>query len=406
VATFFSGGVDSTLLQSYLNRTTTALNLTVDTAESNAAKETEYARSAAKLLGVNLRQEAVPQENFLTDLEVATQHASTPIFMCMLAVFNRAFLLNDYKFFIGGWSADALFGCAAAYNRIASLFANPFLLGCLELAAPAIARKDKANRNVLRERLEKLLPIARRLSVEPDSLLGLGARSEAYTEFDVAERLFGQDAVSRRLEQRFGYLMDRVELKAPTGNRFFRHFEIYALMDAVCGCFGPQIRHLGMASGKQAVLPFISGDVVRSALSVPVPERYLRGLEGKYLLKRLLKRRLESYPTGQRKGTTALVNFPRYFNSGPLSSIWDHYEIPDFIGGSVKDQVASSPLYITFSAISYAIWKRWVLDNQDLERLETEHSYDWPTVQTKSFEDVLSARRSHKQFPGQTEKFV
>jgi len=299
-----------------------------------------------------------------------------PMHLGMLAVFARAFS-SDYDSYISGWSADALFGHSARFNRIASLLANPLLIWCLESTARAVARKDRSRRNIWRARMELLLPAARQLAEEPESLLGLGARAETYAEFDLAEKIFGAEAISRRLEARLDYVTERVALSAPSEDNFIRHLEIFAWIDLLCRDFTTQLRHLGIASNKAVHLPFITGPVVRSAQGIPAGERYIKGMEGKYILKRLLKRRVPSYPIGQRKGSTALVSFPSHYKTGPLSRIWDHYDVPDLIPGELRDRVVSSPLDITYNALTYAVWKRRVLDNEDLASLPTEQRHEW-----------------------------
>ena len=379
VANMFSGGIDSTLLHTYLGPDTAALNLVVDDKNATsamAAMEAEYAKSAASSLGITLQRQEVRQSEFLGDLELATENTAMPIHFGMLAVFARAFS-NDYEKYIFGWNAGILFGDTARFIRIASLFANPLVLWCLESSAPTIARKDRARRSAWRERLERLLPAARQLSLDPESTLGLRTGSATYTEFDVAEMIFGEEAVSRRLEKRFEYMTERVAMKAPRGNKFVRHLEINSWTDYLCRDWAAQIRHLGMASKKSVFFPFFSGNVVRSALSIPVDERYIWRFEAKYVLKRLLKRRLQSYTVGQRKGSTALAPFPEYYKAGPLSRIWDNYEVPDFIQGEAKKRVLSWPLNITYSTVSYAIWRRRVVENQDLKPLPSEQSHEW-----------------------------
>ena len=367
VATLFSGGIDSTLLHTYLGSKAAALNLVVDVKDATSTMESEYAKSAADSLGITLHRQEVRQSEFLSDLELATENTAMPVHNGMLPVLARAFS-NGYDKYIVGWNAGDLFGESARFNRVTSWLANPLVLRCLELSAPTLARKDLTRRNLWRERLEKLLPAAREMSMPPESILGLGARWETYTDFDVAEMIFGEEAISRRLEKRLEYVSGRVALSAPHGNQF--------------------LRHLGMASGKSVLLPYYSGSVVRSAHSIPADERYIRGFEGKYILKRLLKRRLQSYPVGQRKGSTALAPFPRYYTAGPLSRIWDTYEMPDFIEGEAKKLILSLPLNTTYSAVSYAIWKRRVLENRHLEPLPSAQSYEWPYLH-----DVLESAK-------------
>jgi len=71
------------------------------------------------------------------------------------------------------------------------------------------------------------------------------------------------------------------------------------------------------------------------------------------------------------------VNFPQYYRTGPLSKIWDSYEMPDFIPSEARNRIRSMPLNISYSAASYAIWKRRVLENTRLEPLAFEQSYEW-----------------------------
>ncbi len=376
ITNLFSGGIDSTVIQTYLDPKTAALNLATDAKGAAATMEANYARTAASLLGATVQRQEVCQSEFLRDLELATEDIAMPIQVGRLAVFARAFS-NDYDNYITGQNADSLFGLSVLFRKIASLFANPLVLRCLTLSARAIARKDLARRNIWRERLELLLPSAQELSADPDSMLGFGARSETFSEFDLAEMIFGEEAISRRLEKRFDYVTEHVALLGPSGNKFLRHLEIGSWIDSLCSDYALQLRHLAMANKKSVLFPYLSGPVVRSALRIPVKDRYIQGFEGKYVLKRLLKRRLPGYPTGQRKGTTALVNFPQYYRTGPLSKIWGSYEMPDFIPSEARNRIRSMPLNISYSAANYAIWKRRVLENTRLEPLAFEQSYEW-----------------------------
>jgi len=376
----FSGGIDSTLLHTYTSDKTKALNLQVNVRSNESDMEAKYARLSADLLGIALDTQEVSDSSFLADLELVTELSAAPTFKAMLAVFANAFS-SPYRHYISGWSADTLFGSATRYNEIASMFANDLLINVLELVAPLVSRKDKVVRNVLRERLEKLLPAAKRLYEDPASLCGFAARCDTYTEFELAERLFGSETVAHRIANRLDYLIERVSLKTPQENKFYRHLEVGSLMGLLCGCFPNQLRHISAAHGKSVVLPFVSGAVVRGALRIPAEERFIRNHEGKYILKSLLKRRVPDYPTGQRKGNTALVNFPQCYKTGVLARIWNEYEVPDFIVGETREKIISSPLNMTYSAIAFAIWKRRVYENTNLTPLFNGKKYEWPYQQ-------------------------
>ncbi len=72
------------------------------------------------------------------------------------------------------------------------------------------------------------------------------------------------------------------------------------------------------------------------------------------------------------------MNFVQYYKAGPLSRIWDSYDVPEFITGEARTRMVSAPLDTTYSAVSYAIWNRRVLENQHLEPLSSEQNFEWP----------------------------
>lgn len=376
IAALFSGGVDSTLLQTYLGPKTAALNLIVDVRDAGAQMEAQYAQDAADRLGITLERREVRRSEFLEDLELATENIAMPVLNSSLAVFSHLFA-NEYETYLAGWNADALFGHSTVFRRVGSFFANPFLLCCLQLSVPVIARSDQAQHNIWRERLEQLLPLAREMSMPPESVRGFGQRAETYVEFDMLEMIFGTEAVAKRLTNRFEYVAKRAALTAPQSDTFSRHCEIASWVELLCDDFGSQMRHLATANDKAVLLPYLSGSVVGSALRIPANERYLRRWEGKYILKGLLRRRLPGYPTHQRKGATFLAPFPQYYRAGPLSRIWDRYQVPDFLCGPVRDQILSSPLRLTYSAISYAIWTHRVHQSSSLGLLSGVRRHSW-----------------------------
>ncbi len=87
VANLFSGGIDSTLLHTYLGPETAALNLVVDVKNAASAMEVEYAKSAASSLGMTLQRQEVRQSEFLRDLELATENTAMPIHIGLLEHF-------------------------------------------------------------------------------------------------------------------------------------------------------------------------------------------------------------------------------------------------------------------------------------------------------------------------------
>ena len=116
--------------------------------------------------------------------------------------------------------------------------------------------------------------------------------------------------------------------------------------------------------------------VIKSALSIPVGKRYLRRAQGKYLLKHLLKRRLPSYPVNQPKGYMA-VHFADYYRSGPLSEVWQNYEVPELFQGEYRDRLLNHPSQVTWNAITLAIWKDKIARNAQLQAVDGSKTLSW-----------------------------
>ena len=108
---------------------------------------------------------------------------------------------------------------------------------------------------------------------------------------------------------------------------------------------------------------------------MPAKDRYVKGLHGKWVLKEILKKRVPSYPIGQRKLATGLP-FERYYTGGPLTGIWEKYEMPDFIEPGFRDAVTDKPSAVTFNAIAHAIWSERIEKNANLEPLPDCLSYE------------------------------
>jgi hypothetical protein len=188
------------------------------------------------------------------------------------------------------------------------------------------------------------------------------------------EEVFGVDVVKARLQERLDYATRRVALFAAERPAFFRHVELDQWIEIFADPMLP-LRHLANAAGKTVFAPYAAGPMLRACRSVPLQQRYIWGLQPKYLLKRTLQRRLPAYPIGQRKLHTALP-FERYFRKGPLTGIWDRYDIPAVFRGAARDRLVSAADWTTWNAVTWAIWERVVAD-PDLAPLEESRQLTW-----------------------------
>jgi asparagine synthase (glutamine-hydrolysing) len=365
VATLFSGGVDSTLIQTYLPASVPAI--CYELPRYAHPFETDYARNAAELLGIGLKTVMVNPSDYLHRLETAIDAAGMPPPHTQFAAYQPLLEL-DYRRFLIGEQADAVFGIEMRKARLAAPFTSR--LGRLSIRmATSVAPRGR------RQRLRQLQQTARRLGNTPDSLEGYGARFGVYTDGPLAEAVFGETLVRRRLASRMALVRDTLEPAAPSSNAFLRHLETAQMVDFFCEDIMMCFRHLAYAYGKSIYSPFTTAAVFEAARTIPVEHRYLRGLEGKYLPKLLLKRRLPRYPASQRKGYTHTPFEDLY--RAPLAEVWRRYPVPDLFEGKQRDRLMAQPSQMTWNAITLAIWQQRVAANPDLKPVPGTRVLSW-----------------------------
>jgi hypothetical protein len=171
-------------------------------------------------------------------------------------------------------------------------------------------------------------------------------------------------------------VVDRVELETAENDNFFRHIELFQwrVIFADLALTG---NHDAQALGKQQVQPYSSWRVISEHLKVPARKRYYKGFTGKWMLKELLTRRVNGYQVNKRKLATGLP-FERYFEDGPLTGVWDEYEVPMVIPEELRPGVRTSPSPLTWKAITHAIWERRVRSNKHLEPHPAAIADIWP----------------------------
>lgn len=351
-ALLFSGGVDSTVLLTYLYPNATPVTWVPDTPEF--AIETEYARSAAALLDATVEEILVNEADVVTLLEESTKLMGWPAMHSGTPMFGVAYDAPFDTFFVGE-GADALFGVGMRLATVSNWLANPVAIKVL-----GQARQKGPSR--LRHRFDQLHDAALRLArpVGPRSY-ALGNAGAPVAD-DVAAAL-NTDTVLAALQARIDYVDKRLDIETAPDDRGGRNLEyrhwVYALGDAfIMG------RHQAQGRGKALVNPFGSAAVVETALAVPPKIRYARGLRGKWMVKEVLKKRLPTYPIDRHKKHTAMP-FERFYETGPMRSIWDRYDVPAVFTGKAKDEMVAGN-GLTWQAVAYAIWKAQVGDDVSL----------------------------------------
>jgi len=124
-------------------------------------------------------------------------------------------------------------------------------------------------------------------------------------------------------------------------------------------------RQAGFARGREMYTPFAGKAVAELALGLPSPERYVHDGEPKYVPKNLLG---EWYPEYDRSKPKGNGNFPadRFLSSGPLESIFDRYDVPEF-APDIRGEIVDHSPGLAWNLAGYAVWRDRVLRSDDLE---------------------------------------
>ncbi len=374
LATLFTGGIDSSLVQTYTNGWSTPINVRPECLSDQWKFQSGYARKAARMAGKELIEVPIRLQDTLAQMVRSIRLAGLPQRDFHTLLWPVA-LATEYDVFVSGERADSMFSGYAARETQVAYWANkmiPYLMKGEE--PPSWARSP---------RLRSLWKTANRLNRDVNDVYSAVSMASCgdYTNFPWLCELFGQDRVEARLENRLKYVRDRIDIDAiprtdPYAQIFLSSWTSTMSVEELSRC-----RQVAHALGKVVFSPFSAGRVVQVSMSIPTERRYEKNFNQKYLLKALLKRRMPDYPIGQTKGVTGL-DFKSLYGSGPLGSIWDQYPMPDFVPDSwaqkakeaasdAKSSAALPPL--TWNVANLAVWEKEVLHGSKVpQRLTPE----------------------------------
>ncbi len=356
VCAAFSGGVDSTLLATLLDEESPLVAATTDSPEFG--QETEYARVAARLLGRELEEVRVEESDYLELLEDTVDRLATPAQFYVTPMLSVLYRRPESTFVIGE-GADSIFGSGRGIRKVAAMFANRPGIAALRLL--------EGVPGTIGARAEQIRDYSVLYAEDPLSTSGQAGRALMFGDTEIVEQLVAADEIDRLVERHLAAVQDRVELELIDTHKFYAHLELHrwrhtngdkAFLD----------RHLAHSYGKRVVLPYTSAPVVEELLRAPAKSRYVRRLSGKWVLKDILGRRLPGYGVNKRKLATGLP-FERYYTDGPLTGIWDRYDVPDFIQPAIRESVVREPTATTWNAINHAVWSQRIERNPELRPL-------------------------------------
>jgi asparagine synthetase B (glutamine-hydrolysing) len=360
----FSGGVDSTLVQTYLPKGTSALFFAPESVNPGTPDPLRYAGRAAELLQMHLEVHRLKDTDTWANLESNIDLAGWPQRVIQTTMYAQGYTWPAPGGFVQGGRGDALFGAAGTRSALLADKARalPFR-AMLELAARIPAHP-------VSERARRLLQTSRRMEEDPASPLGwaAGMSSIGYTDLPAVRDAVGAELVTERYAKRLLYAQSRLGGASERASHLGRHLELAHWIDYWCEDATAFARQLGLAHRKSVHMPFLAAPLVRAAMTIPLDERYIRGLNVKYLLKDVLKRRLPAYPVNQKKGITSM-RLPSRYKGEDRAAVWEDYPLPSLIPERHRQRILSFHSPMSFCALTYAMLDRRVLRNPHLPRL-------------------------------------
>ncbi|WP_229110958.1 asparagine synthase-related protein [Halapricum desulfuricans] len=360
VATMLSGGVDSTLIHTYLDNDAT-VSAAFDSPEFEF--EIEYARRASDLLGSAHEVVLSDEENFLDHVETTIDATGQPLLLPQATLMHLAVSRSPHQIYLNGGLADGLFGTGTAALAYLARYAGR-------------AARLVPNLTWQLEALKKTSEQLRRPASDPT---GCAMNFRIHSDQNLVADMFGQTAVEERKNRRLRYTERRVDADDRKGYAAHMHLghAIEYFHDNILTIW----RHAAHDSGKAIQTPFSGRKVFETALAISPADRYARFavpsrdqptrvVQHKYLLKELLNERLPAYDTKKRKGYS-LLPMQRYLDDGPLSNAFDEYPMPEFVPEHYRGVIREGTDEVSWYALNYAVWRDRILLNEDLDIIET-----------------------------------
>jgi hypothetical protein len=363
ITNMLSGGVDSTLIQSFLSQDSTSISATIDCPEFSM--ETDYALAASKLLGTNHHIVHVNERSWLEDVVDAISVLGLPPHHLQTALIHRVF---DAPFtrFMTGENADTLFGLSAA---------------SIKASAPLWTRSG------FKQFIKNVIPITfvdpRRhpqlhaLRCHPTSTGSFAATFGLCSDLDLMLQVFGTKQVQASVAHRIDYTIERIGSDIPKGVDGQLHLAHW--VDFYCDGTLSLWRQLGFGRGKELAAPFGTTAAVRTALGIPAGRRYAAKGRIKYLLKDLLRRRVPRYDVDKPKGHSGLP-LSRFADDGLFDSLMYVYPTPPYLE-EVSRALSRSTAVRAFpetrwNLFTLSVWHHKIISNESLGPHRTSRYFE------------------------------
>ena len=366
-ANLLSGGVDSTLVQYFINAAssqTRKRSISYAIQVPAFAFEVEYARQASQLLHTeHTFVDYTPQDypgllSRVIDILAQPPNLETePSFLAVAEHIHAA--AWPERFFFNGQAGDTLFGGEEAIKLkgLEYLRRVPGAVHLLNGMGRVLARINKDRAHTLRKGAEI---IANRNNPDayanPSNLISVYVLDQ---NMDIIRRSFGDKILQETLAFRRNYVFQYTQSQ--------HYLDKYYFIDLYTDSWDLVVERncLFLQYHLEQVSPFFDEDLLKAVLTVHPDIRYLSGIKPKHLLKRLLEQKTKAPVAHKRKGpSTVNDDMVAWMHSGPLRSLVEEIVRPDFMVKADFDRLIRNPDYFLWPLLTYDIFcKHFKRDN-------------------------------------------
>lgn len=364
-ANLLSGGVDSSLVQYFINATSSQRrqrSISYAIQVPAFAFEVEYARQASQLLHtehtfVDYKPQDYP--GLLTRvIDILAQPPNLETEPSFLAVAEYIHAVGwPERFYLTGQGGDTLFGGEAA----------------IKLKGLHYLRKMPGAARMLRGMGKMLLPMSRKALtlIKGAEIIANENNPDAYVNptnsvcvyvldenWDIIRRSFGD----RELRETLASRRNLIEKYSKSQHYLDKVYFIDLSTDL--WELGVERNHIFLAYHLEQASPFFDEDLIKMALTVHPDNRYMKGFRFKHLLRRLLEQKTDAPVAHKRKGPSNVNDdLVAWMDSGPLRPMVMDINRPGFMEKKDFDRLISKPDYFLWPLLTFDIFQKRILGN-------------------------------------------
>lgn len=357
-ANLLSGGIDSTLVQYYINIVSSQQrkkSISYDIQVPAFQFEVGYARQASQLLNtehtfVNYTPQDFP--HLLTRVvEILAQPPNLEIEPSFLAVAECVKAMGwSEKFFFSANAADAIFGNSDSWKLKGLDFLQKF-----PGAAPIMMLMGKVL-VPFNSRFNTLLKGAEIIANQnnpdaycsPSNTMAVTVHDE---DWNILRRSFGDPAIREALATR--------RVLASQYSKSEHYLDKVHFIDQLTYTYeiAAQEQQIFLANHLEMAHPFNDEDLLKVALLIHPNIRYIKGFTPKHLLKSLLKQKSMAQVAHKRKGGSAVnEDLIEWMRSGSLRPMVEEIIRPGFMSKADFDHLLRNPDYFLWSLLTYDLF--------------------------------------------------